>query len=213
MSSKKVKQYLKRCNEALSAGDFDGAMKEVVGALAIESGNYTVCIFKGKILTEQKKFQLAEKTYKELIDLEPEKLLAYKGLASVYQKGNEYECLLDINMTIISKFGVELNDKLDQMILHTIELATNLENWDTWFTIFNNLDGDIKKSIILDFWERIPFRILEENEATVLIPTTKSKTFTVFKLWHNSINDQVIEDFIPEDWIGMGVQNGTVAIS
>jgi len=135
MSSKKLKQYLKRCNEAISAGDYDLALTEVENAIFIESDNYTANIFKGKIFTEQKKFNAAEKIYYKMIELEPEKLLAYRGLGAVYQTANQFDDLLEMNVKMILKFEKELGEKRNGIISETIELATNLENWEIWFKV------------------------------------------------------------------------------
>ena len=62
----------------MTSGDLDAALNETIFALAIDAQNYTAKIFKGKILGELKKFGPAEKIYKELIDDEPDKSLAYK---------------------------------------------------------------------------------------------------------------------------------------
>jgi lipopolysaccharide biosynthesis regulator YciM len=78
--SKKVKQHLKRCNDAITSGDFESALNEVEAALSIESTNYTANIFKGKIFTEQKNYRAGEKIYENLIQSEKDKILAYKEM-------------------------------------------------------------------------------------------------------------------------------------
>lgn len=76
--SKELKKHLKKCKELMTSGDLDAALNETIFALAIDAQNYTAKIFKGKILGELKKFGQAEKIYRELIDYEPDKSLAYK---------------------------------------------------------------------------------------------------------------------------------------
>ena len=99
-----------------TSGDLDAALNETIFALAIDSDNYTAKIFKGKILSEQKKFSAAEKIYQELIDAEPDKSLAFKGLASTFQISNQFDKLLGINLRILCKFSEELGEKMVPMI-------------------------------------------------------------------------------------------------
>ena len=161
---------MKKCNESLSNGEHEAAMSEVIAALAIESSNYTARIFKGKIFAEQKKFAAAEKVYLELIEEEPEKILAFRGLASTYQAAHQFDQMLDINLRMIKDFAAELGDKRPQLIDKSVELSTSMENWPVWREIFNLVEESQKNAIVLAFWERIPFRIIEEYDLSDRIP-------------------------------------------
>jgi len=68
------------------------------------------------------------------------------------------------------------------------------------------MDDSQKLTTVENFWERIPFRILEEYKILDFIPSSRSKTFTLFQLWKSG---DVAEEFIPDDLLeNFNFENG-----
>ena len=76
--SKAIKSGLKKCKELLAAKDYDGVLREADGILSIEPENYSALLFRGKVLSEKKDYNRAEKDFRKCLEIDAEKPLAYQ---------------------------------------------------------------------------------------------------------------------------------------
>lgn len=110
---------------------------------------------------------------------------------------NQFDQLLQTNVLILSKFSLELGEKKTALIFESAELATSLENWERLIEIFSVSDEDTKEKVIEDFWERIPFPIL--NKYKIYVKENKSKSFALYSLWKNK---SLQREIVPPEWEG-----------
>uniref|UniRef100_A0A673LBR1 Tetratricopeptide repeat protein 37-like n=1 Tax=Sinocyclocheilus rhinocerous TaxID=307959 RepID=A0A673LBR1_9TELE len=86
MSSKEVKAELKSAREAIKNKEFKEALKHCKAVLKLEKNNYNAWVFIGVAATELQQPDQAQTAYRKATELEPEQLLAWQGLANLYEK-------------------------------------------------------------------------------------------------------------------------------
>lgn len=86
MSSKEVKSELKNAREAIKNKDFKEALKHCKAVLKLEKNNYNAWVFIGVAAGELEQPDQAQTAYRKAMQLEPEQLLAWQGLANLYEK-------------------------------------------------------------------------------------------------------------------------------
>ncbi|XP_072521083.1 superkiller complex protein 3 [Salminus brasiliensis] len=89
MSNKEVKSALKSAREAIKNKEFKEALKHCKAVLKIEKNNYNAWVFIGVAANELEQPDQAQTAYKKAAELEPEQLLAWQGLANLYEKSNQ----------------------------------------------------------------------------------------------------------------------------
>uniref|UniRef100_A0A4W4G194 Tetratricopeptide repeat domain 37 n=1 Tax=Electrophorus electricus TaxID=8005 RepID=A0A4W4G194_ELEEL len=91
MSNKEVKSALKSAREAIKNKEFKEALKHCKAVLRLEKNNYNAWVFIGVAAGELDQPEQAQASYKKAAELEPEQLLAWQGLANLYEKSNQDE--------------------------------------------------------------------------------------------------------------------------
>ncbi|NWI85017.1 TTC37 protein, partial [Pitta sordida] len=96
MSNKEVKAALKSARDAIRNKEYKEALKHCKAVLKQERNNYNAWVFIGLAATELGQPDQAKGAYKKAIELEPNQLLAWQGLANLYEKPNQTEVKGDL---------------------------------------------------------------------------------------------------------------------
>nr|XP_004651671.2 tetratricopeptide repeat protein 37 [Jaculus jaculus]XP_044989526.1 tetratricopeptide repeat protein 37 [Jaculus jaculus]XP_044989527.1 tetratricopeptide repeat protein 37 [Jaculus jaculus] len=122
MSSKEVKTALKSARDAIRNKEYKEALKHCKTVLKQEKNNYNAWVFIGVAAAELEQPDQAQGAYKKAADLEPDQLLAWQGLASLYEKCNHtnakddlpgvYQKLLDLYESVDKQKWCEVCKKL-----------------------------------------------------------------------------------------------------
>ncbi|XP_062310352.1 superkiller complex protein 3 [Osmerus eperlanus] len=91
MSSKEVKSELKSAREAIKNKEFKEALKHCKAVLKLEKNNYNAWVFIGVAASELEQPDQAQTAYRKAAELEPEQLLAWQGLANLYEKTEQID--------------------------------------------------------------------------------------------------------------------------
>ncbi|XP_072289660.1 tetratricopeptide repeat protein 37 [Eucyclogobius newberryi] len=96
MSTKEVKSALKSARDAIKNKEYKEALKHCKIVLKIEKNNYNAWVFIGLSATELEQPDQAQLAYKKAVELEPEQLLAWQGLANLYEKIDQWDFKVDL---------------------------------------------------------------------------------------------------------------------
>ncbi|XP_065512362.1 superkiller complex protein 3 isoform X2 [Caloenas nicobarica] len=96
MSNKEVKAVLKSAREAIRNKEYKEALKHCKAVLKQEKNNYNAWVFIGLAAAELDQPDQAKGAYKKAIELEPNQLLAWQGLANLYEKPNQTDVKGDL---------------------------------------------------------------------------------------------------------------------
>uniref|UniRef100_A0A8D3C255 SKI3 subunit of superkiller complex n=1 Tax=Scophthalmus maximus TaxID=52904 RepID=A0A8D3C255_SCOMX len=96
MSSKEVKTELKSAREAIKNKEFKEALKHCKAVLKLEKNNYNAWVFIGLAASELEQPDQSQSAYKKAVELEPEQLLAWQGLANLYEKTDQWDFKLEL---------------------------------------------------------------------------------------------------------------------
>uniref|UniRef100_A0A8D2KVA6 Tetratricopeptide repeat domain 37 n=1 Tax=Varanus komodoensis TaxID=61221 RepID=A0A8D2KVA6_VARKO len=86
MSNKEVKAALKSARDAIRNKEYKEALKHCKAVLKQEKNNYNAWVFIGLAAAELDQPDQAQGAYKKAAELEPGQLLAWQGLANLYEK-------------------------------------------------------------------------------------------------------------------------------
>ncbi|XP_051518689.1 tetratricopeptide repeat protein 37 [Myxocyprinus asiaticus] len=89
MPCKEVKAELKSAREDIKNKEFKEALKHCKAVLKLEKNNYNAWVFIGVAAAELQQHDQAQTAYKKATELEPEQLLAWQGLANLYEKSDQ----------------------------------------------------------------------------------------------------------------------------
>ncbi|NXD86715.1 TTC37 protein, partial [Halcyon senegalensis] len=96
MSNKEVKAALKSARDAIRNKEYKEALKHCKAVLKQEKNNYNAWVFIGVSAAELEQPDQAKGAYKKAIELEPNQLLAWQGLANLYEKSNQTDVKGDL---------------------------------------------------------------------------------------------------------------------
>ncbi|KAH0628095.1 hypothetical protein JD844_008814 [Phrynosoma platyrhinos] len=88
MSNKEVKAALKNARDAIRNKEYKEALKHCKTVLKQEKNNYNAWVFIGLAAAELEQPDQAQGAYRKATELEPGQLLAWQGLANLYEKTN-----------------------------------------------------------------------------------------------------------------------------
>uniref|UniRef100_A0A674DBP4 SKI3 subunit of superkiller complex n=1 Tax=Salmo trutta TaxID=8032 RepID=A0A674DBP4_SALTR len=91
MSNKEVKSALKNARDAIKNKEFKEVLKHCKAALKLEKNNYNAWVFIGVAASELEQPDQAQTAYRKALELEPEQLLAWQGLANLYEKSDQMD--------------------------------------------------------------------------------------------------------------------------
>ncbi|XP_053151889.1 SKI3 subunit of superkiller complex protein [Hemicordylus capensis] len=96
MSSKEVKAALKSARDAIRNKEYKEALKHCKAVLKQEKNNYNAWVFIGLAAAELEQPDQAQGAYRKAAELEPGQLLAWQGLANLYEKTNHTDAREDL---------------------------------------------------------------------------------------------------------------------
>uniref|UniRef100_A0A8D0CWE5 SKI3 subunit of superkiller complex n=1 Tax=Sander lucioperca TaxID=283035 RepID=A0A8D0CWE5_SANLU len=96
MSNKEVKAALKSAREAIKNKEFKEALKHCKAVLKLEKNNYNAWVFIGLAASELEQPDQSQTAYKKAVELEPEQLLAWQGLANLYEKTDQWDFKVEL---------------------------------------------------------------------------------------------------------------------
>ncbi|NXX81901.1 TTC37 protein, partial [Urocolius indicus] len=96
MSNKEVKAALKSARDAIRNKEYKEALKHCKAVLKQEKNNYNAWVFIGLAAAELEQPDQAKGAYKKAIELEPNQLLAWQGLANLYEKTSQTDVKGDL---------------------------------------------------------------------------------------------------------------------
>lgn len=96
MSNKEVKAALKSAREAIKNKEFKEALKHCKTVLKVEKNNYNAWVFIGLAACELEQPDQSNTAYKKAVELEPEQLLAWQGLANLYEKTDQWDFKVEL---------------------------------------------------------------------------------------------------------------------
>uniref|UniRef100_A0A3P9KFX9 Tetratricopeptide repeat domain 37 n=1 Tax=Oryzias latipes TaxID=8090 RepID=A0A3P9KFX9_ORYLA len=95
-SSKEVKAALKSARDAIKNKEFKEALKHCKTVLKLEKSNYNAWVFIGLAACELEQTDQSLTAYKKAIELDPEQLLAWQGLANLYEKTDQWDFKVEL---------------------------------------------------------------------------------------------------------------------
>ncbi|KFO10173.1 Tetratricopeptide repeat protein 37 [Balearica regulorum gibbericeps] len=96
MSNKEVKAALKSARDAIRNKEYKEALKHCKAVLKQDKNNYNAWVFIGLAAAELEQPDQAKGAYKKAIELEPNQLLAWQGLANLYEKSSQTDVKGDL---------------------------------------------------------------------------------------------------------------------
>ncbi|XP_074789347.1 superkiller complex protein 3 [Athene noctua] len=96
MSNKEVKTALKSARDAIRNKEYKEALKHCKAVLKQEKNNYNAWVFIGLSAAELEQPDQSKGAYKKAIEIEPNQLLAWQGLANLYEKSNQTDVKGDL---------------------------------------------------------------------------------------------------------------------
>uniref|UniRef100_A0A8C8VLU8 Tetratricopeptide repeat domain 37 n=1 Tax=Pelusios castaneus TaxID=367368 RepID=A0A8C8VLU8_9SAUR len=97
MSNKEVKAALKSARDAIRNKEYKEALKHCKAVLKQEKNNYNAWVFIGLAAAELEQPDQARSAYGKAAELEPGQLLAWQGLANLYEKSNQTDVKEDLS--------------------------------------------------------------------------------------------------------------------
>ncbi|XP_028919257.1 tetratricopeptide repeat protein 37 [Ornithorhynchus anatinus] len=163
MSSKEVKTALKSARDAIRNKEYKEALKHCKAVLKQEKNNYNAWVFIGVAAAELEQPDQAQGAYKKAAELEPDQLLAWQGLASLYEKSNHtnakedlpnvYQKLLDLYESSDKQKWCDVCKKLVDLYHQE---KKHLEVARTWHKLIKNREGEgAEKPELHQLWKRM----------------------------------------------------------
>ncbi|KAJ1971494.1 Superkiller protein 3, partial [Dimargaris cristalligena] len=138
-----AKAKLKQTKEAIGKGDYPTAYRLAKGILDFESQNYTAWIFLGVACQNQENWEEGESAYKRAIDVDDSQLLAWQGLASLYEKLGNDEALGPVLEKLAHVFySGHQPEKLLTILQKQLALAERSQDTPKIITAWCHLAGD-----------------------------------------------------------------------
>ncbi|XP_030049258.1 superkiller complex protein 3 [Microcaecilia unicolor] len=184
MSNKEVKAALKSARDAIRNKEYKEALKHCKAVLKVEKNNYNAWVFIGVAATELEQPDQAQAAYKKATELEPEQLLAWQGLGSLYEKINQkdfkedlpnvYQKLLELYESVDKQKWCEVCRKLVD-VYH--QEKKNLQVARTWHRLIKVRQEDgASDEELHQLWTRMTQLLADdiqsqENETQQLLLT------------------------------------------
>ncbi|XP_076783138.1 superkiller complex protein 3 isoform X1 [Arvicanthis niloticus] len=170
MSSKEVKTALKSARDAIRNKEYKEALKHCKTVLKQEKNNYNAWVFIGVAAAELDQPEQAQGAYKKAAELEPEQILAWQGLASLYEKCNHinakddlpgvYQKLLDLYESVDRQKWCDVCKKLVDLYHQE---QKHLEVARTWCRLIKTRQEDgADRQELYELWRKLS-QLLAEN--------------------------------------------------
>uniref|UniRef100_A0AAQ5XSY8 Tetratricopeptide repeat domain 37 n=1 Tax=Amphiprion ocellaris TaxID=80972 RepID=A0AAQ5XSY8_AMPOC len=181
MSNKEVKAALKSAREAIKNKEFKEALKHCKTVLKLEKNNYNAWVFIGLAASELEQPDQSQTAYKKAVELEPEQLLAWQGLANLYEKTDQwdfkvelpniYQKLVELYASSDKKKCYEVIKKLSDIYQSDKEYSKvcNLKEcaFEKAMVLMDPVPGEEHKKVSADYIKCLSKMPLEENKMKV----------------------------------------------
>ncbi|XP_065601657.1 superkiller complex protein 3 [Cyrtonyx montezumae] len=163
MSNKEVKAALKSAREAIRNKEYKEALKHCKAVLKQEKNNYNAWVFIGLAAAELEQPDQAKGAYKKAIELEPNQLLAWQGLANLYEKSNQTDVqgnLEEVYQKLLELYESGDKQKWCDVCNKLVELYRqgnkHLEAAETWQKLIEmKKEGGAEKPELHQLWKRM----------------------------------------------------------
>ncbi|NXC46792.1 TTC37 protein, partial [Penelope pileata] len=163
MSNKEVKAALKSAREAIRNKEYKEALKHCKAVLKQEKNNYNAWVFIGLAAAELEQPDQAKGAYKKAIELEPNQLLAWQGLANLYEKSNQTDVqgdLGDVYLKLLELYKSGDKQKWCDVCNKLVELYHQgkkyLEAAEAWQKLIEvKQEGGAEKAELHQLWKRM----------------------------------------------------------
>lgn len=160
MSSKEVKTALKSAREAIKNKEFKEALKHCKAVLKLEKNNYNAWVFIGLAASELEQPDQAQTAYKKAVELEPEQLLAWQGLANLYEKTDQWDFkaeLPNIYQKLVELYASSDKNKCYEMINKLSEIYQSEKEYlklaKVWLQLIQVKEEEaVDKKELLQLW-------------------------------------------------------------
>ncbi|XP_051981305.1 tetratricopeptide repeat protein 37 [Xyrauchen texanus] len=161
MSSKEVKAELKSARDAIKNKEFKEALKHCKNILKLDKNNYNALVFIGVAATELQQPDQAQTAYRKATELEPEQLLAWQGLANLYEKSDQvdfkaelpkvYQKLITLYETSDKAKCFEVSKKLVEVYQSEKSYLQVARVWRRLIQVMEGVEG-VQNSELLELW-------------------------------------------------------------
>ncbi|NXO41816.1 TTC37 protein, partial [Locustella ochotensis] len=163
MSNKEVKAALKSAREAIRSKEYKEALKYCKAVLKQEKNNYNAWVFIGLAAAELEQPDQAKGAYKKAIELEPNQLLAWQGLANLYEKPNQTDVkgdLADVYQKLLELYESSDKQKWCDVCNKLVELYHQekkyLEVAETWQKLIRmKQEEGAEKTELHQLWKKL----------------------------------------------------------
>ncbi|XP_074239525.1 superkiller complex protein 3 isoform X2 [Saimiri boliviensis] len=172
MSSKEVKTALKSARDAIRNKEYKEALKHCKTVLKQEKNNYNAWVFIGVAAAELEQPDQAQGAYKKAAELEPDQLLAWQGLANLYEKCNHinakddllgvYQKLLDLYESVDKQKWCDVCKKLVDLYYQE---KKHLEVARTWHKLIKTRQEEgADNQELHQLWQKLTQFLAESTE-------------------------------------------------
>ncbi|KAF4804620.1 Tetratricopeptide repeat protein 37 [Turdus rufiventris] len=173
MSNKEVKAALKSARDAIRNKEYKEALKHCKAVLKQEKNNYNAWVFIGLAAAELEQPDQAKGAYKKAIELEPNQLLAWQGLANLYEKPNQIDVkgdLTDVYQKLLELYESGDKQKWCDVCNKLVELYHQekryLEVAETWQKLIKmKQEEGAEKSELHQLWKKM-IHLLKDSTST-----------------------------------------------
>uniref|UniRef100_A0A8C5SHY7 SKI3 subunit of superkiller complex n=1 Tax=Laticauda laticaudata TaxID=8630 RepID=A0A8C5SHY7_LATLA len=170
MSNKEVKAALKSARDAIRNKEYKEALKHCKAVLKQEKNNYNAWVFIGLAAAELEQPEQAQGAYKKAAELDPGQLLAWQGLANLYEKRNHidvkedwikvYEKLLELYENTDQQKWCEVCKKLVELYHKNKQYLQVAQSWHKLIKI--RREGGADNVELHQLWKKL-VQLLEEG--------------------------------------------------
>ncbi|ETE71806.1 Tetratricopeptide repeat protein 37, partial [Ophiophagus hannah] len=170
MSNKEVKAALKSARDAIRNKEYKEALKHCKTVLKQEKNNYNAWVFIGLAAAELEQPEQAQGAYKKAAELDPGQLLAWQGLANLYEKRNHtdvkedwikvYEKLLELYENTDQQKWCEVCKKLVELYHKDKQYLQVARSWHKLIKI--RREGGADNVELHQLWKKL-VQLLEEG--------------------------------------------------
>ncbi|XP_023563439.1 tetratricopeptide repeat protein 37 [Octodon degus] len=209
MSSKEVKTALKSARDAIRNKEYKEALKHCKTVLKQEKNNYNAWVFIGVAAAELEQPDQAQGAYKKAVELEPDQLLAWQGLASLYEKCSQmnakddlpgvYQKLLDLYESVDKQKWCDVCKKLVDLYHQE---KKHLEVAQTWHKLIRTRQEEGANSQELhQLWKKLTQLLAESvedqnNETQQLLLTAFENALSLSEHIPSEDHQQLYRHFI-----------------
>ncbi|XP_041643550.1 tetratricopeptide repeat protein 37 [Cheilinus undulatus] len=163
MSNKEVKTALKSAREAIKNKEFKEALKHCKAVLKLEKNNYNAWVFIGLAASELEQPDQAQTAYKKAVELEPEQLLAWQGLANLYEKTDQWDFkveLPNIYQKLVDLYASSDKTKCYEMIKKLSDIYQSDKEYvklaNVWLQLLQLKEEEaVDKKELLQLWQQM----------------------------------------------------------